>query len=211
MKAIGSGPRVMPQARRVLALSVCLWVLRLLTAAGLAVDAYVHADLAATYDPVTKTISQGDLFRIEAGAAALAALLVVLFGTRLLVWAYALLVAAAGLGAVLLYHYVDVGAVGPLPNMYDPIWYPEKTASAVAEATATLTAVAGLLLVRHLRARSVEAEQSRRSPGRDRGGALSGETSAAQEHEGEIGGGQAQAGARPSSGCRMHEAAVEDE
>lgn len=151
MKALGSGSRV-------LTLSVCLWVLRLLTAAGLAVDAYVHADLAATYDPVVKTISQGDLFRVEAGAAALAALLVVLFGTRPLVWGYALLVAAAGLAAVLLYRYADVGAVGPLPNMYEPLWYPEKTASAVAEAAATLTAAAGLLLARRLRMRSRSSE-----------------------------------------------------
>lgn len=150
MKVIGSGRREPSQARRILVLSACLWALRLLTAAGLAVDAYVHADLAATYDPVTRTISQGDLFRIEAGAAALAAVLLVLFGTRPLVWAYALLVAAAGLAAVLLYHYVDVGTVGPLPNMYEPAWYPEKTASAVAEAAATLTAAAGLLLARRL-------------------------------------------------------------
>lgn len=147
MKALGSGSRV-------LTLSVCLWVLRLLTAAGLAVDAYAHADLAATYDPVAKTISQGDLFRIEAGAAALAALLVILFGTRPLVWAFALLVAAAGVAAVLLYRYVDVGAVGPLPNMYEPVWYPEKTASVVAEAGAMLTAAAGLLLACRLRTRS---------------------------------------------------------
>jgi len=132
-------------------------VLRLLTAAGLAVDAYVHADLAANYDPVTKTISQGDLFRIEAGAAALAALLVVLFGTRPLVWGYALLVAAAGVAAVLLYRYVDVGSVGPLPNMYEPGWYPEKTASAVAEATAMVTAAAGVLLARRLRTNSRES------------------------------------------------------
>jgi Na+/H+ antiporter NhaD/arsenite permease-like protein len=154
MNAVVSEPRVPSQARRVLTLSVCLWVLRLLTAAGLAVDAYVHADLAATYDPVTKTISQGDLFRIEAGAAALAALLVLVVGTRPLVWAFALLVAAAGLAAVLLYRYVDVGALGPLPSMYEPAWYAEKTASAVAEAAATLTAAAGLLLAHRLRRRS---------------------------------------------------------
>ena len=157
MKVIGSGPREPSRTRRVLALSACLWALRLITAAGLAVDAYVHADLAATYDPVTRTISQGDLFRIEAGAAALAAVLLVLFGTRPLVWAYALLVAAAGLAAVLLYRYVDVGTVGPLPNMYEPAWYPEKTASAVAEAAATLTAAAGLLVALRLRARSRES------------------------------------------------------
>ncbi|MEV2212371.1 hypothetical protein AB0H86_13090 [Streptomyces sp. NPDC050997] len=146
MTVIGSETDVPPQARRTPALSACLWLLRLLTAAGLAVDAYVHADLAATYDQVNRTIGQGDLFRVEAGAAALAALLLVVLGTRPLVWAYALLVAAAGLGAVLLYRYVDVGTLGPLPDMYDPLWYPEKTASALAEATATFTAAAGLFL-----------------------------------------------------------------
>ncbi len=122
-----------------------LWLLRLITAAALAVDAYVHADLAPAYDFAGKGISQGDLFRIEAAAAALAALLLILLGTRPLVWAYALLVAFAGTGAVLLYRYVDVGALGPLRNMYEPVWYPEKTRSAVAEATATLAALSGLL------------------------------------------------------------------
>ncbi|MFJ9906186.1 hypothetical protein ACIRVK_25395 [Streptomyces sp. NPDC101152] len=154
MSVLGSGTRVPLRERRTTALDVWLWVLRLLTAAGLAVDAYVHADLAATYDPVAKTIGQGDLFRAEAGAAALAAVLLLLFGTRPLVWVFALLVAAAGLAAVLLYRYVDIGAFGPLPSMYEPVWYPEKTASAVAEAAATATAAAGLLLARRRRTRT---------------------------------------------------------
>src|SRR5690348_3679851 len=123
-----------------------LWALRLLTAAGLAVDAYVHADLASSYDYSGQGISQGQLFRIEAAAAALAALLLILFGTRQLVWAYALMVAAAGVGAVLLYRYVDVGTLGPLRNMYEPVWYPEKSLSAIAEAAAVLPAACGLLL-----------------------------------------------------------------
>ncbi len=54
----------------------------------------------------------------------------------------ALLVAAGGVGAVLLYQYVDVGAVGPLPNMYEPLSYPEKTNSLIAEAVAALAALA---------------------------------------------------------------------
>ena len=58
----------------------------------------------------------------------------------------AFLVAAGGLGAVLLYAYVDVGGFGPLPNMYDPIWYPEKTISAIAEAVAAVGALALLTL-----------------------------------------------------------------
>lgn len=58
----------------------------------------------------------------------------------------AFLIAAGGLGAVLLYGYIDVGGFGPLPDMYDPIWYPEKTISAVAEAVAAVGALCLLLM-----------------------------------------------------------------
>jgi hypothetical protein len=64
------------------------------------------------------------------------------------VWAFAFLVAAAGLAAVLLYRYVDVGAFGPFPNMYEPLWYAEKSRSAIAEAIGTVTALAGFFLAR---------------------------------------------------------------
>jgi hypothetical protein len=49
---------------------------------------------------------------------------------------------------VLLYRYVDVPALGPIPSMYEPLWFPEKTLSAVAEAVATLAALTGLARVR---------------------------------------------------------------
>jgi hypothetical protein len=32
-----------------------------------------------------------------------------------------------------LYRYVDVGSIGPIPNMYEPAWFGEKTHSAIAE------------------------------------------------------------------------------
>jgi hypothetical protein len=62
-------------------------------------------------------------------------------------WAvlFAFVVALAGVVAVLLYRYVDVGAFGPLPDMFDPTWYPQKTLSLVAEALAA--AAAGTLLL----------------------------------------------------------------
>ncbi|MBF9072714.1 hypothetical protein I2501_32325 [Streptacidiphilus sp. NEAU-YB345] len=127
-------------------LGAALWLLRLLTVAGLAIDAYVHADLAPTYDPIKATVSQGDLFRAEAAAASLAALLLLVFRRHLTAWLFAFAVALAGVGAVLLYRYVNVGAIGPLPNMYEPFWYPEKTASVIAEGAAALTALAGFLI-----------------------------------------------------------------
>ena len=120
---------------------------RLLTfvvAAGLAVDAYVHWKLAPDFDGIQATasphISQGGLFLLEAVLAVVAMLLVLLTRSRLGAL-LAFLVAAGGLGAVLLYAYVDVGDLGPLPNMYDPIWYPEKTISAIAEAVAAIGAL----------------------------------------------------------------------
>lgn len=119
-------------------------LLRVLTAAGLAVGAYVHADLASVYDPVRNSISQGDLFRAEAAASALAAVLILLSGRRV-VWAFAFVVAASGVGALLLYRYVNVGPIGPLPNMYEPLWYSKKTAAAAAEGLAAVTALIGLV------------------------------------------------------------------
>jgi hypothetical protein len=117
-------------------------VLALLAAAGLAYDAYVHLDLASSFDVVGDTITQGALFRIEAVLAIVAGLVVLASDSRL-AWALAGMVGIGGVAAVLLYRYVDVGAIGPIPNMYEPVWYHEKTWSAVAEA-----AVGALWLVR---------------------------------------------------------------
>jgi uncharacterized membrane protein YphA (DoxX/SURF4 family) len=142
-------PRILDSPYRML--------LRVLTAIGLAVDAYVHADLAAQFDGNTGSggFTQGDLFRIEAGFASLAALLVLLNGRRLAA-AFAFLVALSALAAVIVTRYWDIGSFGPLPDMYDPSWYTEKTVSAIAEAVALLASAALLVsLARASRRRSV--------------------------------------------------------
>lgn len=120
-------------------------LLRLLVVAGLAVDAVVHLDLAATYDQLGGAISQGALFRLEAAAALLAAL-ALLLRPRPWAWWLAAAVAAAGVVAVVLYRYVDVPAIGPIGRMYEPVWYGEKTLSALVEAATVLLAVTGALL-----------------------------------------------------------------
>jgi len=118
-------------------------VLILVVVAGLAVDAYVHFHLAPAFkNNKTSTLSEADLFRAEAIVAIIAAAALALHPRRYTA-AFAFLVAAAGLAAVVVYRYVDVGAFGPVPNMYDPYWEPaEKTVSAVAEAAAALAALA---------------------------------------------------------------------
>ena len=124
-------------------------LLTLMTAAGLAVDAYVHWRLAPNFDTLTGAasphISQGQLFRLEAVMALVAMVLLLVTRSRLAA-GFAFLVAAGGVGAVLLYGYVDLGGFGPLPNMYDPTWYTEKTISAVAEAVAAVGALCLILL-----------------------------------------------------------------
>jgi hypothetical protein len=123
--------------------------LRAATAAALGIDAYVHGHDASYYDfPGGGVISQGNLFRLEAAAAALA--IVVLLGwQQRAAWLMAFTVAASALGAVLLYTYVDVGTLGPLPNMYEPTWaVPGKQLTAGAEAAAVLTSAVGFAVSR---------------------------------------------------------------
>jgi hypothetical protein len=111
--------------------------------AGLAVDAYVHLDLASAFKNVkTSTLSEADLFRLESIAAIVAAV-ALLVRPRRYTAGFAFLVAAAGTAAVVVYRYVNVGKFGPIPSMYDPFWAPaEKNISAIAEALATVAALA---------------------------------------------------------------------
>ena len=114
---------------------------------GLGIDAYVHLDLAGPYDGVKSSVlTQGDLFRVEAALAIVAALALAIRPRRYTAL-LAFVVSAGGLAAVLVYGYVNVGAIGPLPNMYDPLWYPEKTRSAWAEGIAAAAALALLVLM----------------------------------------------------------------
>jgi hypothetical protein len=124
-------------------------VLRVLTAAALAVDAYVHASSASVYDTAQGgLLNEGNLFRAEAAVASLVALAVLLLPTRR-VWLLTLGVAASALGAVVLYRYVNVGAIGPIPNLYEPTWQvPGKLLSAYAEGASVLLAAAGLMVSR---------------------------------------------------------------
>ena len=109
--------------------------------AGLAVDAYIHWNLAGQYSGVTATVNQGELFRIETGMAIVAAVLLLITPGRLSA-AFAALVAGGGVVALLVYYFVNVGPIGPLPNMYEPIWYPQKVVTLVAQTLATVAALA---------------------------------------------------------------------
>lgn len=134
-------PQVQPPASRPRRHGLIESALRIVAAAGLGVDAYVHLALAGDYDANRGAlISQGDLFRIEAAAAIAAALLVVLVrrrGTDVLV----LVVAASAGAAALVYRFIDLGPVFWMPDMYEPAWFPLKTLATVAEIVAALAAL----------------------------------------------------------------------
>jgi hypothetical protein len=123
-----------------------LWTIRVVTAAGLAVDAYVHFDLAALYAEAGGTINEGLLFRVEAAVALVAAVAVIAIGRRVCYLA-GLAVAGSALAVMLVSRYVDLGQLGPFPDLYDPVWFPEKLLAAYAEGAACVTALAGAIII----------------------------------------------------------------
>jgi hypothetical protein len=129
------------------------------TAVLLAIDAYVHIHDAHFYGPATSTLSEGNLFRAQAIAAVVVAV-ALLLRPHPVVWAVAVLVTASAVGAVLLYTYVDVGALGPLPDLYEPTWaVAGKLASAVAEGLGTLLAIIGFVVAVWTRPRAARQAQ----------------------------------------------------
>jgi hypothetical protein len=129
------------------------WVLIGVVVAGLAIDAYVHFDLADAFkNNKTSTLSEADMFRAEAVVSVLAALALLLRPRRYTA-AIAFVVAAAGFVAVVVTRYYDVGAIGPFPDTYDPFWEPTgKWVSAIGEGVAALAALA-LFVTLHVGAR----------------------------------------------------------
>ncbi|MEO8850231.1 MAG: hypothetical protein ABI360_00730 [Allobranchiibius sp.] len=120
------------------------WGLRLLVAACLLVDAVVHLQLAGGYGQATAPgyVSEGLLFRVESVTALAVALLVLVLGNRF-AFAVAFGVTASAFGVVLLYRYVNVPAFGPIPGMYEPIWFAKKAVTAVAEGLGAVLSAIG--------------------------------------------------------------------
>lgn len=122
-------------------------VIRGLVVLALLVDAGVHLWLAPQMQVAAPGgVGGGWLFRAQAVLAVAAAVYLLLRPSRL---AY-LLAGAVALSAfvpVLLYTYVDVPALGPIPSMHDPFWTGPKVLSAVAEGLGVLLAGAGAWLV----------------------------------------------------------------
>jgi uncharacterized membrane protein HdeD (DUF308 family) len=131
-------------------------VLAVVTAALLGVDAFVHLHYAHSYDQFhSSTMSEGTLFRIQ-GVVAIVVGVLLLIRPSVLTWTLSLLVAGSAVVAVTLYTYVNVGQLGPLPNLYENTWSPPgKVLSAVAELIAAVLSIIGLTMA--LRSRRAAA------------------------------------------------------
>ncbi|MDQ0632750.1 hypothetical protein QFZ40_000659 [Arthrobacter pascens] len=124
-----------------------LWALRVLVAAGLVTSAVIHFQLAPGYQQAAPGgIGQGTLFRIQASVAILSALYVLARGSRP-AFLVAALVALSAFAAIILYRYVQLPAIGPIPSMYEPVWFTEKVVTAVVEGIAGVLAIAGYILL----------------------------------------------------------------
>jgi hypothetical protein len=122
------------------------WPLAVVAAAGLGIDAFTHLDLAHLYQAnTTGTVNEGVLFQIEAALAIVAGLWILL-RPGVLSAGFTLLVAGGGAFVLLLYRYVNVGKIGPIPNMWDPGWFPEKKWSLVGELIAVVASLVLLVL-----------------------------------------------------------------
>ena len=120
--------------------------LRVIVVAALVVDAVVHLRLASGYQAGQPAgIGTGNVFRIASVLAIVAALWVLLRGSRA-AYAAAFVVAFSAVVAVVLYRYVDVPQLGPIPPMYEPIWFFEKTLSALAEGVGAIAAAIGVAI-----------------------------------------------------------------
>lgn len=127
--------------------AVARWGLAVVAAAGLGIDAYTHLHLAHLYMyNTTGTVSEKVLFQIE-GAAAIVAGVWILLRPGMLSYLFALAVTGGGAFALLLYRYDNVGKIGPIPNMYEPVWFTEKEWSLAGELVAFAAAAA---LLTHL-------------------------------------------------------------
>lgn len=132
-------------------------LLRITAALALAVSAYVHVDLAQGPWIAAGQVTLAGLFVGDAVAAVVVGLWVLVRGGQL-AWLVAGVVASVSLLALVVSVYVLVPAIGPLPVVYEPFWYPEKVVAAVAAGVATLTALVALTASRRASRRPDEAD-----------------------------------------------------
>jgi hypothetical protein len=73
--------------------------------------------------------------------------LALILSARRLSFLLSFAVSASALTLMLVSRYVDLGSLGPFPDLYDPLWFAEKLRAAFGEAAAGIASLAGILLL----------------------------------------------------------------
>lgn len=127
-------------------------LLRVLGALALGCSGYLHLRIALDRPPLLDDgqVTLSGLFVAQAVAVLVVVVWVLARGDALAWLAFAA-VAAASLAALLLSVYVRIPAIGPLPEIYEPVWYTDKYLAAASAAAAVVVAVVALALLRRRR------------------------------------------------------------
>ena len=120
-----------------------LLIARLLASTALMVSAFIHGTLAIQLGVGGPLISQGQLFSAQAALSAALALAMLTRDDR--IWLIAVVLSVVGLGAVLASVYFPIPAIGPFPEIHEPVWLMTMLVSAFAQA-----AVPTLWLIRQI-------------------------------------------------------------
>ena len=120
-----------------------LLIARLLASTALMVSAFIHGTLAIQLGVGGPLISQGQLFTAQAALSAALAFAMLTRDDR--IWLVAVVLSVVGLGAVLASVYFPIPAIGPFPEIHEPVWLMTMLVSAFAQA-----AVPTLWLIRQI-------------------------------------------------------------
>lgn len=122
---------------------------RLVGVVLLAMSAGTHLHLAPLYN-IGPPITTGQLFVAQGVLTALIALWL-LVRNSVAAWLVATVLMAASLAAVLASVRLSIPAFGPFPSLYEPIWFPEKVLSALAEGSFVALSLARAAVLRRRR------------------------------------------------------------
>ncbi|WP_298459865.1 hypothetical protein [uncultured Cellulomonas sp.] len=124
-------------------------LLRVLGAITLGFSGYLHLRIALDRPPLfgDGEVTLSGLFVAQAVAAAVVVVWVLVRGD-VLAWLAFAAVAAGSLVALLLSVVVRIPSIGPLPVIYEPLWYTDKYLAAISAGLAVVVALVALALLR---------------------------------------------------------------
>lgn len=127
-------------------------LLRAAGAAALGYSGYLHLRIALDRPPLAAAgqLSLSGLFVAQAAAVAVVVVWVLVRG-NVLSWLAFGAVAVGSAAALVLSVYVRIPAVGPFPQLYEPVWYLDKYMAGIAAVIAGVVALLGVVRARHRR------------------------------------------------------------